>query len=202
VTIRTRRLQGTRHTDARQRSLQAGRVLGMVLITAGLLLAPTRAGSSAPPDLVVVRRPAPCSIRPKAVAQRRAPSDVQTWAHHERVIGGGALWAVRSGVEQAPKFDATAGMYSTKVGWYLRPAIGDVPQINGRRLDGEGTFRADANPATDASGTRVASDLQFSSPGCWEVTARYRSSKLKFRVDVPRSQTAGANPTDQQEKPA
>jgi hypothetical protein len=186
VTIRTRRLQGTRYTDARQRSLQAGRVLGMLIITAGLLLALTGAASSAPPDLVVVRRPEPCSIRPKAVAQRRVPSDVRTWAHHQRVIGGGALWAVRSGVEQAPKFDATAGMYTTKVGWYLRPAIGDVPQINGRGLDGEGTFHADANPATDASGTWVASDLQFSSPGCWEVTARYRSSKLRFHIDVPR----------------
>ncbi len=66
--------------------------------------------------------------------------------------------------------------------WITRPF--GIPVITARRLDGSGTFRASANEAIDQNGRWVASNLIFSTAGCWEVTGRYRESMLRFETRV------------------
>jgi hypothetical protein len=71
-----------------------------------------------------------------------------------------------------------------EVPWYLHPAARATPTISGRRLDGPGVFRYDANVAIEASRVFATSTLDFSSLGCWEVTGRYRTSTLSFQIRV------------------
>jgi hypothetical protein len=110
------------------------------------------------------------------------PPDVTRWADGAPVIGSGALWTIAS-ARSVPAV-REVGAWRIKFPWLTRPAGNDVPTISGRRLDGAGTFKAEANRAFDANGSWVASNLTFSSPGCWEVTARYRGSTLTVRLRV------------------
>ena len=123
---------------------------------------------------------ATCAASIVVVPRSEVPPDVAAWAHGLPVVGGGALWAARPLIDIAP--DHQVNVWRLKFSWFTRPF--GLPTISGRRLDGPGTFHADANPATDARGTWVVSSLEFSAPGCWEVTARYRSSTIRFRVHV------------------
>jgi hypothetical protein len=99
------------------------------------------------------------------------------------VIGGGSLWALRSALRwtAVKRLDGTR---SVKFPWYLHPAARATPTISGRRLDGPGIFRYDANVAIEASRVFATSTLAFSSLGCWEVTGRYRTSTLSFQIRV------------------
>jgi hypothetical protein len=75
------------------------------------------------------------------------------------------------------------GTYSVKFPWYVLPP-GGVPAIAAHRLDGQGSFRATANVATEGSTVFATSSLIFSNLGCWEVTGRYHGSVLTFRMQV------------------
>ena len=98
------------------------------------------------------------------------------------MIGKGSLWALRGALDQKA-VKLPDGTYHMKFPWYLIPP-GHVPTISGRRLDGDGVFRADANVAMVGSLTVATSSLIFSSLGCWEVTGTYLTSTLTFRVRV------------------
>jgi hypothetical protein len=111
------------------------------------------------------------------------PSDVTRWAQGAPVIGEGSLWTTRSATEVPPVFQD--GSWHLKFPWYLRPP--GLPSITGHRIDGLGVFHADASQAVDVNGTWVASYLQFSSVGCWEVTGRYRSSTITIQIAVPKT---------------
>lgn len=108
------------------------------------------------------------------------PPDVAAWAHGVPVIGGGALWTIRSAVDVAAT--AYRAGWHLKFPWYTRP--NGLPKIEGRRLDGSGTFSYDVNTAYDSTGPFVTSTLDFSDPGCWEVTGRFDNSMLQFRLRV------------------
>jgi hypothetical protein len=56
--------------------------------------------------------------------------------------------------------------------------------ITARRVDGAGTFQASADEAIDQNGKWVASNLIFSTAGCWEVSARFRTSTLRFEARI------------------
>jgi hypothetical protein len=61
----------------------------------------------------------------------------------------------------------------------LVPAI----TVTGRRLDGPGTF--EFGPGTNASadlGPAMLVGVEFPTPGCWELTARYRDAALSYVV--------------------
>jgi hypothetical protein len=78
-----------------------------------------------------------------------------------------------------------------KFPWFTRSPFG-LPQIDGRRIDGPGTFHADVNKATSPDGTDwVVSSLEFSEPGCWEITARYYDPTLPltFRLEIGAKET-------------
>jgi hypothetical protein len=122
--------------------------------------------------------------RPKAVPRSKLPRDVKLWAHGQPAFGHGSIWALRSNIPtQSERWQHDDGQYGLKFPWYLSPAKGDVPTITGRRVDGPGTFGARANAAFSGT-TWVSSGLQFSAPGCWEVTGEYGGDTLTFRVHV------------------
>jgi hypothetical protein len=95
-------------------------------------------------------------------------------------VGDSALWTIRSAIDVPGSHQSN--IWRAKFPWYTRPF--GLPTITGRRLDGTGTFRADAHPATDSRGTWVVSSLEFSRPGCWEVISRYGSSSIRFRMHI------------------
>ena len=120
-----------------------------------------------------------CSA-PIAVPAADVPNDVAAWAGGAPVIGEGGLWTIVSATHVAPTiYDQR---YHLKFPWYTTP--NGPPLIGARRLDGAGTFHANVDRATDASGVFEVSTLDFSAPGCWEVTARFRSSTLQFRLRI------------------
>jgi hypothetical protein len=90
------------------------------------------------------------------------------------------LWTVRSLLSRAPTLDQ--GTWRTKIAWFTRPF--GIPRFGGRRLDGAGTFHGEGNAATDQHGTWVASSLEFSAAGCWEVTVSYENTKIVVRILV------------------
>ena len=121
-----------------------------------------------------------CAASISVVPRAKVPHDVAAWAHGAAVVGNGALWTIRSAINVSP--DHQQSVWRLKFPWYTRPF--GLPTITGRRLDGVGIFHADANPATDSRGTWVVSSLEFSQAGCWQVTSRYRTSTIRFRVRV------------------
>ena len=96
------------------------------------------------------------------------------------MAGGGALWTLRSAFDFPA--DVRDGTWSMKIPWFTKPF--GLPTITARRLDGVGTFRSEPNAAFDASGKWVSGGLQFSAPGCWEITSRYRESSLRVRLRI------------------
>lgn len=135
-----------------------------------------------------------CSRLPKAVPASRVPADVAAWAGGPvptstkvvqstpslAVIGSGGIWTIRAALSAPANFEQ--GTWNLKFPWFTRPS--GTPTITGRRLDGPGTFSADANVAQDATSTFVTSTMRFSQAGCWKVTARYGDSKLSFPIRI------------------
>lgn len=112
----------------------------------------------------------------------REPHDVVEWARGKPVFGEGSLWTIRSAVS-VPGVQYGNGWH-LKFPWYTRP--NGLPRIEGRRLDGPGTFHYDVNLAFDARGSFNTSTLDFSVPGCWQITGQYRTSRLRFNLSVGR----------------
>jgi hypothetical protein len=108
------------------------------------------------------------------------PHDVALWAHGEQVIGEGSLWTVRSATSVHGVQYGTG--WHLKFPWYTRP--NGVPRIEARRINGPGTFNYDVNRAYDARGAWNTSTLDFSVPGCWQVTGQLGASTLRFRLSV------------------
>jgi hypothetical protein len=104
------------------------------------------------------------------------------WAYGKRVIGGGSLWTIRSAVS-VPAVHYGTGWH-LKFPWYTRP--NGLPRVDGHRLDGPGKFHYDVNRALDGRGAFNTSTLDFSVPGCWQVTGQYRTSRLRFNLSVGR----------------
>jgi hypothetical protein len=122
-----------------------------------------------------------CNAGVRTVPAADVPTDVRQWAGGRPVIGGGELWTVRSAI-MAVRDRQVDGVWRLKFPWLTRPF--GLPRIDGRRLDGHGTFRADANEAIDQRGKWVVSSLEFLTPGCWEVTARFDRAAITFRLLV------------------
>lgn len=129
---------------------------------------------------LAVPSPCPTVTSVDAVPTGEVPRDVAAWAHGAPVIGEGGLWTVVSAIHVGGTLDNQ--IYRLKFPWYTKP--NGLPSITGRRLDGTGTFHSDVNLATDSRGAFDVSSLEFSAPGCWEITARFHSSTLKFRLRV------------------
>ena len=150
------------------------RLLGLVLVivlVVGWTALPSRLAAAAPG---CVR-----SIEP---THAREPHDVAAWAQGRPVVGEGSLWTIRSAVSVHGVQYGTG--WHLKFPWYTRP--NGLPRIDGRRIDGPGTFHFDVNRAWDTRGAFNTSTLDFSVPGCWQVTGRYGNSSLRFNLSVGR----------------
>jgi hypothetical protein len=121
-----------------------------------------------------------CAASIPVVPRAKLPHDVAAWAQGAVVVGNGALWTTRSAIDVPGSHQSN--IWRVKFPWYTRPF--GLPTITGRRLDGTGTFHADANSATDSRGTWVVSSFEFSRPGCWQVTSRYRGSTIRFNMHI------------------
>ncbi|HEY5013132.1 MAG TPA: hypothetical protein VIK61_10565 [Acidimicrobiia bacterium] len=135
--------------------------------------------ASVPPTTTVADHS--CDSHVAITPANDVPSDVAAWAQGAPVVGHGGLWTARSAIA-VRALRQPDGTWLLKFPWFTRPF--GVPQINGRRLDGAGSFHSDANAATDQRGTWVASSLAFSTSGCWEVTARFGGATITFRTLV------------------
>ena len=81
----------------------------------------------------------------------REPHDVVEWAQGKPVIGEGSLWTIRSAVRvPGVKY---GNSWHLKFPWYTRP--NGLLRVEGRRLDGPGTFHYDVNRAFDARGPSI-----------------------------------------------
>jgi hypothetical protein len=121
----------------------------------------------------------PCVATMTAVPPDRVPRDL---AHGQQpVVGSGALWTVAAALQPHAMIRQLRG-WVIKMPWFTRPF--GIPAITARRLDGIGTFHATASEAIDQNGRWVASNLIFSTAGCWEVTGRYHASTLRFEIRI------------------
>ncbi len=189
---------GRRVRRARRRTGAISAMAGVVVaaLVAGGVVATTRSQpgvkvrTTSPPTTVTPSAPE-CVSGVTTVPSTDVPADVAALADHRPVVGGGELWTARDLIELPAGLTPT-GVWDMKVVWFTRPL--GIPRIDGRRLDGPGTFHADANVATSSTGRAVTSSLVFSAPGCWEVTARYDNSTITFRTlvgDPPRPLAIG-----------
>jgi hypothetical protein len=178
----------------RRRARRARRRTGAITATAAVLVvAIIVAGINAAQDSPVRVRTlnsststtsAPCTTSPPTVPQADVPSDVAKWASNAPVVGGGALWAVRSILFGGNTHDS--GVYRMKVSWLTRPF--GIPTFSAHRLDGPGTFHGNGDQAIDQRGEWVASTLEFSTPGCWAVTVSYQDATISYQILIRDSQ--------------
>ncbi len=120
----------------------------------------------------------PCASAIPAVAPDRVPRDLASG--DQRVVGSGALWTIEGALHLHGNHQLRG--WVIKMPWFTRPF--GIPLITARRIDGVGTFRATADEAMDQNGKWVASNLIFSTAGCWAVTARFRASTLRFDARI------------------
>jgi hypothetical protein len=132
-----------------------------------------------------------CASSPEPTPTRDLPAKLQPYGADERFIGDGTLWTVKPRrVVQDPE---TGTWILGKQPWF-RLEEGPL-RVDARRVDGgTGTFRAriprmesyplDLNLHVGPG--FIPSSLEFSSPGCWKVTARLGTSKVVLHVDVER----------------
>lgn len=136
--------------------------------------------TSATTTTVLAAAARPCTRTLTAVPPDRVPHDV---AHGRPVVGSGALWTIASALHLHG--DHQLRGWVIKMPWFTRPF--GIPLITARRLDGVGSFHATADEAIDQNGRWVASNLIFSTAGCWEVTSRFRGSTLRFELRISSS---------------
>jgi hypothetical protein len=154
-------------------------LLGCLLLASACTGSSTRRAATTTSSGSTTKVTHACVAGIDGVSRSSVPTDIV--ALGVPVIGESGLWTIRSALAVRGLYQA--GSWRVKLPWFTRP-VGQ-PQISARRLDGPGVFRYDTNLATDEKGTHfVTSTLVFSERGCWEVTGRYRTSSLRFRLRV------------------
>jgi hypothetical protein len=121
-----------------------------------------------------------CTLSPPTIPAADVPSDVASWAGGAPVVGGNGLWARASALSVPGIHDGT--IWRLKIGWFTKPF--GIPTFAGGRIDGPGVFHGNGDPAFDQRGEWVVSSLEFSTAGCWEVTVRYITGAITFRILV------------------
>jgi len=171
----------------------AALVLVVALVTLQLGIGPgvggqSPIGSGAHPSGAVrcdVTRPTPRFAAPSPYPESPPAYYDSDW------FGSRALWTMigRDGEVWAQSaLPRGPGGLTQKLFWWSADRIPQddlVPDITvtGKRLDGPGTF--EFGPGTNASadfGPAMLVGVEFPTPGCWEVTGRYRDAVLSYVV--------------------
>ena len=130
-----------------------------------------------------------CPANPAPTPRRDLPAELQPYGAKLRPFGSGVLWTVQP--RNPVRFTESGTWVLRKQPWF-RLEEGPLT-ITGRRVDGAGgTFRADLPPVESypldlnlhIGPGFIPSSLEFSSPGCWRVTARLGDSKVVLHVPV------------------
>lgn len=105
-------------------------------------------------------------------------------------FGSAALWTmlnVDGEVWNASSLPHGQGLSQKTFWWSAEWSLNTEPAppitVVGTRLDGPGSFRF--SPGTNASadfGTAMLVGVEFPTPGCWQVTGRYRDALLSYVV--------------------
>jgi hypothetical protein len=134
-----------------------------------------------------VTRPVPAFVPPSPYLASPPASYESDW------FGTSALWTMidQDGeVWKQSDLPHGPGGLGQKTFWWsadrspqddLEPAI----IVTGTRLDGAGTFTA--GPGTNASadfGPAMLVGVEFRTPGCWQLTGRYRDAVLEYIVSI------------------
>jgi hypothetical protein len=94
---------------------------------------------------------------------------------------GQDLWTLTSALEVQGIHNENGSLF-TKFPWF-RGAPGRV-LLSGRAIGGRGTFDGVARYAGYPPSGFVPSIPTFSRPGCWEITARLGSTRVRLRLFV------------------
>ena len=108
-------------------------------------------------------------------------------------FGSAALWTMINHEGEIWKQSSlphnSEGLTQKTFWWTADWPAGAEPEpaitVVGTRLDGTGTFAS--SPGTNASadfGTAMLVGVDFPSPGCWQLTGRYRDAVLSYVVQI------------------
>ena len=135
-----------------------------------------------------------CRQGPQPTPRSALPASLKP-SSDKHLIGKGSLWTVPIGV---PEYQAGRGVWTrVKLPWF-RLSPGQLT-VTARRVDGgTGTFNADIPPVEayplglnpSIGPGFIPSNLEFSTGGCWKVTARLADSQLVLYVDIDDSREA------------
>jgi len=109
---------------------------------------------------------------------------------HDTVLGHHGLWVDRNEVlQRAPAFDVQTGTWTLRKFPWFRTST-DRLNIQGRRLDGPGTFQGTHPPDASYPIGFIPSDLAFSAGGCWKITATVDTTTITFFIAFSSSHQA------------
>ena len=123
------------------------------------------------------------------LAEYAAPSMVNALNPHlsnpglqaqDIVLGRDGLWLQQSQVlQRTPSFDVQSDTWTLRKFAWFRTSTNRLT-IQGRRLDGPGTFRATHPPDVSYPVGFMPSELTFSTGGCWRITAQLGKTTVAF----------------------
>ena len=154
-------------------------VWSLVVVSAPAADAGSRAGGT---------RGSSCPANPQPTARHDLPPKLKPYSD-TRLIGERALWTI---APRDPRYVGDAGRWMLgKQPWFrlnTRQLIIDARRIDG----GSGTFRAEVPPMAaypldmnlHIGPGFIPSSLEFSTGGCWKVTATLGRSKVVLHVNI------------------
>lgn len=132
-----------------------------------------------------VTRPIPIFVPPSPFLASPPARYQSDW------FGSAALWTMinhdgeiwkQSSLPHNPE-GLTSKIFWWSADWSVTTERAPAITVVGTRLDGPGTFRY--SPGTNAGGdfgTAMLVGIDFPSPGCWQLTGRYRDAVLSYVV--------------------
>jgi hypothetical protein len=143
------------------------------------------AGAASPQDCKVTR-PIPAFVPPSGYLTTPPDRYGSSW------FGSAALWTMidkdgevwrQSSLPHNPD-GLTQKTFWWSVNWPSRAELEPAITVAGTRLDGPGMFIYEP-PGTNAGadfGTAMLMGVDFPTPGCWQLTGRYRDAVLSYVV--------------------
>jgi hypothetical protein len=135
-----------------------------------------------------------CKPNPKPTAKRDLPPELKPFSRYG-LIGEGVLWTI---APRQPGYVAGRGIWAMRKQPWLRLDAGELA-IGGRRINGRAGGLSVDLPPVDAyplwlnaslGPGFIPSGFEFSTGGCWKVTARLANSKVVLYVNIDDSKDA------------
>ena len=161
---------------------------GFVILGCAYALVLVSAPASDARGLAGGTSPSSCPANPQPTPRRDLPPKLKPYSD-TRLIGERALWTV---APRDPRYVADVGTWTLGKQPWFRLNTRQLT-IDGRRVDGRpGTFRADVPPMEaypldmnlHIGPGFIPSSLEFSTGGCWKVTATLGRSKVVLHVNI------------------